>query len=82
MLPTLIQKYDKKSFHFWSSSKTRDWLKFYRLSDATFMIVRICTIYQLIKPFLENKMPIFEEYGAFKEEYLMIILGYVFLFLH
>ena len=24
MLPTLIQGYDKKSFHFWSRSKTRD----------------------------------------------------------
>ena len=24
MLPALIQRYDKKSFHFWSSSKTRD----------------------------------------------------------
>ena len=24
------------------------------------------TIYQFIKPFLDNKMSIFEEYGAFK----------------
>ena len=44
VLPTLIQRYYKKSFHFWSSSKTRD-LKFYRLSDATFYD-RINTIYQ------------------------------------
>ena len=24
MLPTIIQRYDKKSFHIWSSSKTKD----------------------------------------------------------
>ena len=34
MLPTLIQRYYKKSFHFLSSSKTRDLLKFYRLSES------------------------------------------------
>ena len=54
MLPTLVQRYDKKSFHFQSSSKTRDSLKFYRLSDATFYD-RIDTIYQFIKPFLDKK---------------------------
>ena len=64
MLPTLIQRYNKKSFHFLSSSKTRDELKFYRLSDATFYD-RINTIYQFIKPFLDNKMSIFEEDGVF-----------------
>ena len=36
-----------------------------RLSDATFYN-RIITIYKVIKPFLDNKMSIFEEYGAFK----------------
>ena len=40
-------------------------MKFYRLSDATFYD-RINTKYQLIKPFLDKKMSIFEEYGAFK----------------
>ena len=30
-----------------------------------FMIILITT-YQFIKPFLDNKMSIFEEYGAFK----------------
>ena len=43
-----VQRYIKKSFHFWSSSKTRDLLKFYRLSDATFYDC-INTIYQFIK---------------------------------
>ena len=38
-------------------------MKFYRLSDATFYDC-INTIYQFIKPFLDNKMSIFEKYGA------------------
>ena len=42
-----------------------DKLKFYRLSDASFDDC-INTIYQFIKPFLDKKMSIFEEYGAFK----------------
>ena len=37
----------------------------FRLSDATFYDC-INTIYQLIKSFLDNKMSVFEEYGAFK----------------
>ena len=54
MLPTLIQGYDKKkSFHFWSSSKKRDEMKFYRLPEATFYDC-INTIYQFIKPFVEK----------------------------
>ena len=43
----------------------RDQLKFYRLSGATFYDC-IDTIYQFIKPFLDNKKSIFEESGAFK----------------
>ena len=39
-------------------------MKFYRQSDATFYDL-INTIYQFIKPFLDKKMSIFEEYGAF-----------------
>ena len=62
MLATLIQRYDKKN-HF--ISRTRDQLKFYRLSGATFYDC-INTLYQFIKPVLDNKMSIFEEYGAFK----------------
>ena len=54
MLATLIQRYDKRSFHFWSSSQTRDELKFTRLSDATFYDC-IYTIYQFIKSFLDKK---------------------------
>ena len=62
MLATLIQRYDKNHFIL----RTRDLLKFYKLSDATFYKC-ITTIYKFIKPFLDNKMSIFEEYGAFNE---------------
>ena len=61
ILVTLIQRYDQNSFHFKNDRLT----EFYRLSGATFYDC-INTIYQFIKPFLDNKMPIFEEYGAFK----------------
>ena len=64
MWATLIQRYDKKSDQFLSSSRMRDKLKFYWLSGATFYD-RINTIHQFIKPFFDNKMSIFEEYGAF-----------------
>ena len=40
-------------------------MKFYRLSGATFYDC-INAMYQFIKPFLDNKMSIFEGYGAFK----------------
>ena len=40
-------------------------MKFYRLSGATFYDC-INTMYQFIKPFLDNKTSIFEGYGAFK----------------
>ena len=49
------KKKKKKSFHFWSTSKTRDLLKFYRLSDATFYDP-INNIYQFIKPFLDKTL--------------------------
>ena len=39
-------------------------MKLNKLSDATFYDC-INTIYQFVKPFLETKMSIFEEYGAF-----------------
>ena len=63
MLATLIQRYDKISFHLLSSSTVWDKLKLYRLSGATFYDC-INSIYQFIKPFLDNKMSVFEEYGA------------------
>ena len=62
MLATLIQRYDKKN-HF--ISNTRDWLKFYRLSGVSFYDY-INTMFQFIKSFMDNKMSIFEGYGAFK----------------
>ena len=43
-------------------------MEFYRLSEATFYD-RIDTIYQCIKLFLDTKISIFEEYGAFNVMY-------------
>ena len=67
-LATLIQRYDKKKQkkkkkHF--ISRTRDLLKCYMLSGATFYDY-INTIYQFIKSILDNKMTVFEEYEPFK----------------
>ena len=52
--------------------RTRDYLKFYSLSGATFYEC-INTIYQFIKPFLVNKMSVFEEYGAFNMSVYWVI---------
>ena len=60
-MPALIQRYDKNHF----ISRMRDLLKFYKQIGATFYDC-FNTIYQFVKPFLDNKMSIFEEYGAFK----------------
>ena len=62
ILATLIQRYDNKIDFI---SRTRDELKFYRLSGA---IISDCinTTYQFIKPLLDNKLSIFEDYGDFK----------------
>ena len=49
-------------------------MKFYRLSDATFYDC-INTIYQFIKPFLDNKISSFEEYGAFNKHYADLCLN-------
>ena len=53
---TKKKKKDEKMFHF----KNEYWL-----SGATFYDC-ISTIHQFIKPFLDNNMSVFEEYGAFK----------------
>ena len=58
ILPKLIQRYDK--IHLKTSSKTRDLLKLYRLSDATFYY-RINTTYQFMKPFMVKKNVYFWE---------------------
>ena len=55
-----------KIVSFFIQFKKRDLLKFYRLSDAIFYD-RINTIYQFIKPSLDKRNSIFEEYGAFKD---------------
>ena len=56
MLALLIQRYDKKSFHF----------KNERLTEILQAVRCHNTIYQFMKLFLDYKMSIFEEYGAFK----------------
>ena len=61
MLPTLTQRYDKKSFHF----KNKTLIEINRLSRATFYDC-LNTIYQFIKSFLENEMSVFKEYGSFE----------------
>ena len=55
-------------------SRTRDLLKFYRLSGATFYDC-IDTMYQFIKSFLDTKISIFEEYGAFKLQWLELSMS-------
>ena len=60
MLATFIQRYDKKSFHF-KNERLTEILK----AVLHFMSVLISYI-NFIKPFLDNKMSNFEEYGAFK----------------
>ena len=54
MLPTLIQRYDKKKIISFLIQFKNKRLKFYRLSDATFYD-RIDTIYQFMKTFLDKK---------------------------
>ena len=60
MLVTLIQRYDKKSFHF----KNERLNEILQAVSVTFYDC-INTMYQFIKPFLDNKMSIFVGFGAF-----------------
>ena len=71
MLPTLIQRYDKKSFHF-KNERLTEILQAVRCHTYC-----INTIYQFIKPFLDDKMPVFEEYGAFKLVYVYVCQPFV-----
>ena len=64
-MATLLQRYDKKIISFFIQLKNERLTEFYRLSGATFYD-QINAICKFIKPFLDNKMSIFEEYGAFK----------------
>ena len=68
MLAILIQRYDKKSFHFFIQFKNERRNEILQAVSCTFNDC-INTIYQFIKPFLDNKMSFFffffEEYGAF-----------------
>ena len=67
MLATLIQRYDKKSFYFKNEILTE-------ILQAVKCHIYDCinTIYQFIKPFLDNKMSNFEEYGAFKHNLIAL----------
>ena len=62
MLPTVIQRYDKKIVSF--KERETNWNFTGRVPHFVY------TIYQFIKPFLDNKMSIFEEYGAFNVDSL------------
>ena len=73
-MATLIQGYDTKNHFIFDQFKKT--LEFYIQTDAT-LYDCINTIYQFILPFLDNKMSIFEKYGAFKEEYLVICFSYI-----
>ena len=68
MLATLIQRYNKKSFH----SKNKRLTEILQADGATFYDC-INTIYQFIKFLLDNKMCIIEEYGAFKDTFCITI---------
>ena len=59
------------TFHFKNERLT----EIYRLSGATFYAC-INTIHQFIKPFFDNKMSIFEEYGLFKLVILAINISF------
>ena len=48
-------------------------MKVYMLSGTTFYDC-INTIYQFIEPFLDSKRPISEEYRAFKEFSILLIM--------
>ena len=61
MLATLIQRYDENHF----ISRTRDKLKFYRLSGAP---LYDCIIPYINSFFFLNKMSVFEEHGTFKKK--------------
>ena len=64
MLATLIQRYDKKNKkHFiW---RTRDYWNFTGCQVLHFILVLMPYTYQFTKPSFDNRMYIFEEYGAF-----------------
>ena len=61
MLARLIRRYDKKSFHF-KNERLTEILQAARCHIYDY----VNTIYQFVKPFLDNKMSIFQEYWAFK----------------
>ena len=50
-------------------------MKFYRVLGATFYDC-IITIYQFIKPLLNNKTTIFQENGDFKPHFYIVKLGF------
>ena len=79
MLPTLIQRYDKKNhFIFFDQFKNERPTKILHAVRCQ-IYDRINTIHQFLKPFLDNKkMSIFEEYG----DPLSVVLPVSALFVH
>ena len=73
ILSTLIQRYDKKKIILFQE---REINRNNRLSGAPFYDF-INTIYQFIKPFLDNKMSISEEYGAFNANSVVPIMCHI-----
>ena len=51
--------------------------RFNKLIFSINTIIKCGIIYQFIQPLMDNKMSIFEEYGAFKVEYLVINSGFL-----
>ena len=62
MLATLIQRYDKNHLIF---DPVQDGETKRNFTGCQVPPFYDSTIYQFIKPFMDNKMSIFEEYGAF-----------------
>ena len=73
-LATLIHRCNKNQFIF-DSVQERELTEIYRLSGAT-VYDYINTIYQFFKPFMDHKMSIFEEYGAFNNDHFQSLFSY------
>ena len=66
MLPTLIKRYDKKKKNTFLIQFKNQRLTEILQAVRCHIYDRIKNIYQFIKSFLDKKMSVFEEYGAFK----------------
>ena len=62
MVATIILRYDKKKNNISFQNQEANW----NSTDCGVPHFMIVLPYQFIKSFLDNKMSVFEEYGAFK----------------